>query len=1459
MKKRFYFRILFFSLTFLMTCASVQAEGTKEVEPDGEGNPCKLHLSKYTNPTNESYNNFALYVAADNERLQFTIGTLTETVYFGFHPNAVTSGWPPTPSDPQITCRIKNAAGTVVWGPQMLPWETGNTGYIDTYNQAFLGPSNLPGGTGGYDPLIFVPAAIGDYYIEFDFPGNNQSRTFDFFDITVANSSGMKIPGRVWSKAWQFTTDGNNNTSTAILFPYSDDGITTSINLNGISPYRFAISCNQTGCSNTGNIEFDRKSVEGKHTYPQYRIFLNEPDHTIPYFAIGELGQLISASVASVDCNGTVVFNIVVNKSGQIIMTLDFPPPYIDRQIQATVTGGSSGNNVPWDGKDGVNTPVANGVMCSVSIEYINGLTNLPLYDAEYMNSGGYPSWSGYIVTLVAPTGNPIPLFWDDTPITGCGSGSNYTGCLNPAGCHPWDFCIGDANTVNTWWYALSSGTATTTVLLKRYPANPGTITGDNQVCQGAIKMYSVVSEPNSTSYEWTWPAGAVPIGVPPYNTNSITLDYTGATASGNVTVRGWNDDCGFGSTSTLTVTLHPVPSVTTPSLQNSCSGVNFSIPLNSSVTGTFFSSIVNITDCSSNITTCPTGTFSGASINGNLSVTDLNPGTVVYHVTPSAGICTGATKTIVVTVAPKPNVTSPSTSGESFCSGGSTNVVLQSGLTGPSLSWNWEVLLGNCNNIQTCPTSGTTSPISNTLILGTNTLPGSIIYTITPTYGGCAGDPVNYAVTVFQLPDVVLPPFAPVCLNTPTFTLSTGTPAGGTYLYQGNPITTFNPATMGVGVHTITYTYTDLNGCTSSDQKSVVVQGLITPNLFGSATACIGVAQSYSTDGGMVPSSYQWSVSPDGIITGATPETRSITWNTTGVKTISVIYTDPNGCQTIPANYQVTVNSLPVPTVAGNNNVCYQKTYTYTTESGMTGYVWNVSPGNTLVASGNSASVTWNVIGSSEWVEVNYINGNGCTAVTPERRIVNVNASPSYTVTGDQTVCAGTTGVSYSIPAGLSIYAWSVSSGGIISGPATNNSVLINWMTTATANQTVSVSYTNSLGCSNITNQPVTIHPLPVATFTTSTPSPVCQDYPTPSLFTVDASGPASTYLWQITPPTLGVMTDPTANPLSVTWKLPGTSAQSAQLRVTATTTGAPPLCSLTSLPMTVVINPKPHTQLQICFDAVTTQNAKPFVLKGGLPLGSSGVFRIDNLSGSPVTTITPAALSIGNHTIYYTYTDNNGCIATDSKILRVDASNAGFSCGSLLTDPRDNQVYKTVLIGGKCWMQENLRYHTANPAISHLSPQTDNCVWEKYCLSTDPTCSLYGGMYQWDELMQYTTATKGQGFCPPGWHVPDDAEWAVLINAISSLTPGDGIAGSYLRDVNATGLFKAGPAGVFYLNSLEAFSGQAFNASFFWTSTVITAGRAVTRGLNDVNPSVSFYEGSKADAFPVRCVKDN
>jgi uncharacterized protein (TIGR02145 family) len=63
-----------------------------------------------------------------------------------------------------------------------------------------------------------------------------------------------------------------------------------------------------------------------------------------------------------------------------------------------------------------------------------------------------------------------------------------------------------------------------------------------------------------------------------------------------------------------------------------------------------------------------------------------------------------------------------------------------------------------------------------------------------------------------------------------------------------------------------------------------------------------------------------------------------------------------------------------------------------------------------------------------------------------------------------------------------------------------------------------------------------------------------------------------------------------------------------------------------------------------------------------------------------------------------------------------------------------------------------------------SNLS-QTDNGVIEKYYYDNDPAnCAIYGGLYQWKEVMQYVTTPGAQGICPSGWHVPMDTEWCTL-----------------------------------------------------------------------------------------------
>ena len=95
-------------------------------------------------------------------------------------------------------------------------------------------------------------------------------------------------------------------------------------------------------------------------------------------------------------------------------------------------------------------------------------------------------------------------------------------------------------------------------------------------------------------------------------------------------------------------------------------------------------------------------------------------------------------------------------------------------------------------------------------------------------------------------------------------------------------------------------------------------------------------------------------------------------------------------------------------------------------------------------------------------------------------------------------------------------------------------------------------------------------------------------------------------------------------------------------------------------------------------------------------------------------------------------------------------------------MQDIRDGQIYITVQIGTQCWMAENLNIGTR---IDGVNEQQDNEIIEKYCYDdVETNCGTYGGLYQWDEIMEYSTTPGIQGICPTGWHMPTDDEWCVL-----------------------------------------------------------------------------------------------
>jgi hypothetical protein len=296
---------------------------------------------------------------------------------------------------------------------------------------------------------------------------------------------------------------------------------------------------------------------------------------------------------------------------------------------------------------------------------------------------------------------------------------------------------------------------------------------------------------------------------------------------------------------------------------------------------------------------------------------------------------------------------------------------------------------------------------------------------------------------------------------------------AGGTITAGGtstdNSVTiTWNTA----GAQTVTVNYHDADNCTAVTPfvYNITVNPLPVPAIIGPSSICLNSTGNYSTLAGMT--NYLWTVSAGGtIISGAGTNIINVVWTATGSNTITLNYHDASGCTAVNATfYNITVNPLPVPSLAGLDEICAGHPATYTTEAGMSSYSWNISAGGSVSSGGgtndNTVTVLWNGTGSQS-VSVNYVMGTGCTAPSPTMLTVTVNPLPVPVITGTNFLCAGTSGVVYSTQAGMTNYQWTVSSGGIITsgGTLSDPTVTVTWNTAGA--QSVSVNFQDANNCS--------------------------------------------------------------------------------------------------------------------------------------------------------------------------------------------------------------------------------------------------------------------------------------------------------------------------------------------------------------------------------------------------------
>jgi uncharacterized protein (TIGR02145 family) len=213
---------------------------------------------------------------------------------------------------------------------------------------------------------------------------------------------------------------------------------------------------------------------------------------------------------------------------------------------------------------------------------------------------------------------------------------------------------------------------------------------------------------------------------------------------------------------------------------------------------------------------------------------------------------------------------------------------------------------------------------------------------------------------------------------------------------------------------------------------------------------------------------------------------------------------------------------------------------------------------------------------------------------------------------------------------------------------------------------------------------------------------------------------------------------------------------------------------------------------------------------------------------------------------------------------IVTVGEGNSGS-----FTDVRDGKTYKTVKIGGKVWMTENLAYL---PSVSPSSQGSETVPYyyvydyqntDVAAAKQQPNYTTYGVLYNWPAAV---------AACPVGWHLPSDAEWKELEIELGMTQAGadkTGLRGTnqatqmkttsgwydFGNGTNTSG-FSALPGGYRNLNGGEFHNIEY--TGYWWSSTEQSGSGAWHRYIDQSYTVVLRFSTVKAHGLSVRCIRD-
>lgn len=864
------------------------------------------------------------------------------------------------------------------------------------------------------------------------------------------------------------------------------------------------------------------------------------------------------------------------------------------------------------------------------------------------------------------------------------------------------------------------------------------TAISNQTLCSGtATTAINFGSNLTGTQYAWTNSNTTIGLGASGSGNNigSFNVTNTGtAPSQGLISVSPslvTNNQTCIGSPVTATITVNPIPVMTTVNNPSFCYGAAATIPLSSTISSGV---TYNWTNSNTEIG------LSGAG-SGNISFNTNNPYTTAISglvtISPiyanNSVQCPGTPSSFTIQVAPNPQVTP--LNNIDFCSGiQSTAIPISGTVTGATYTWT------NANPAIGLQAAGSGNiPVFTTANASTTSVASSLV-TVTPnlSFNGqsCQGPSTTFTISINPGTTINSIPNVKLC-NGETSIPINFSGSGSTYSWSssntnigiasnGNtsiqPFVATNTGTTPLNATiTVTSQFTggSGNGC-NGGSTTFNIEVLPTPSVVvpPNLVVCHGDAVNAVNLYG-VATNYTWTNNATSIgltNTGSTATIPAFTATNTGsnpvLATVNISPSYVSGTKVCTGTSQsYTINVIPIPTITSqpqSQTVCLggslsNLSVAYAGGNGTPTYQWFSSQTNSTangiaITGANSATYALpaaNTVGTTYYYcTLTFANAATCSTISSNLAAITVTSGPTISTQplASQSICVGGSipaplSVAYTNGTGNATIQWYSVSGGtntLIPGANSVNYLPSVFNSVGTFSYMAQISLSGS-GCGLAQSNTVQVNVLADPTVSSPASASYCLNSSTAVPLTVTANGGTTTpysYQWysnSVNNNTSGTLI-PGANAASY---IPATTTVSTNYYYCVVTQGNG--CSVSSNTATIAVTTAPSISSQpiptqtVCLDGAVSSLAVSYASGSGSPSyqwysnSSNSYIGGVAIPGAASASYMPLTTTVG--TLYYycviTFA-SSGCSSISSNISQITV----VADPSITTQPLNTQT---------------------------------------------------------------------------------------------------------------------------------------------------------------------------------------